>query len=112
MSDTMNLDNPVNTEEKRLAYTDQQVYEKLQLWFPASLSRSTSFPTDPNPARLLSQALLIAMIRLKCSKDDDEAYKQACDLLDKRNQRESIIEEIRKAWENRNLGSLLESGMW
>jgi hypothetical protein len=109
MNNTMDLDDP---QQKELSYTDQQVYDKLSKIVFAGYPRSDPFPTDPNHARSMTLPLLTAVIALKSAKDDRTAYKQAFSLLDDPYQEESIVDEVRKAWEDGTLESLLDSGMW
>jgi hypothetical protein len=104
----MDLDDP---QQKGLSYTDQQVYDK-STQFSYSIPHSDPFPLNPILARSMSQHLLTAAIALKSAKDDYAAIDQAHGLLHDPSQRESIVDEVRKAWENGNLESLLDSGMW
>jgi hypothetical protein len=103
----MDLDDPL---QKELSYTDQQVCDKLSRLVGLYSPRSVSFPTNPDLAEGLSRSLLAAVIALKTAKSDNDAMKQAVDVLDKHG--ESVIDEVRKAWKNGNLESLLDSGMW
>jgi hypothetical protein len=109
MSDTTVLDDP---QQEELSYTDRQVYDKHQQFIDLVYPRSRSFPPDPRFARALSLPLVAAAIALKSAKADYVAYEQASDLLEDPYKRESIVDEVRKAWENGNLESLLASGMW
>jgi hypothetical protein len=74
------------------------------------LSSLGSFPHQSESRK--EYDLLTALIALKSAKDDDAATEQAIGLLHGPSQRESIVDEVRKAWEDGTLESLLDSGMW